>query len=420
MKIVVTDPNLAPHRDRLEAMLPPGSDVRWHPGGAPDEELRDAEVFVGSRFTAEMGVPPSVCVERVRIEAARRALAEGDEPIETLARRLGFGTGETLRRAFHRDYPDDIRPSGLAAFLAHAGTVVEFTVPLVLVLSRGGAVTVTAAAVMLAFHLNILVSLPMGVPLEWNVYMLFGIVFLFVHNAAYGFSDVTEPLPVILLIGALVCGVVLGNLFPRKVSFLIGMRYYAGNWDTSMWCLTPSAVAKIERHVTKAASLPRAQLETLYGPEVADLLGHKGYAFRAMHTHGRALFGLVPRACGPDHETRYVPVDGEFVAGPTVGWNFGEGHLHNERLVAALQERCGFEEGEVRVIVLDAQPIQRQRQEYRLIDAATGEFERGHVEVRDMLDWQAWEDGIPVRVETSADRAEATPRAGRDPGVELA
>ena len=325
-----------------------------------------------------------------------------------------------LRRAFHRDYPDDIRPSGLAAFLAHAGTVVEFTVPLVLVLSRGGAVTVTAAAVMLAFHLNILVSLPMGVPLEWNVYMLFGIVFLFVHNAAYGFSDVTEPLPVILLIGALVCGVVLGNLFPRKVSFLIGMRYYAGNWDTSMWCLTPSAVAKIERHVTKAASLPRAQLETLYGPEVADLLGHKGYAFRAMHTHGRALFGLVPRACGPDHETRYVPVDGEFVAGPTVGWNFGEGHLHNERLVAALQERCGFEEGEVRVIVLDAQPIQRQRQEYRLIDAATGEFERGHVEVRDMLDWQAWEDGIPVRVETSADRAEATPRAGRDPGVELA
>ena len=46
--------------------------------------------------------------------------------------------------------------------------------------------------------------------------------------------------------------------------------------------------------------------------------------------------------------------------------------------------------------------------------------ERGHVEVGDMLDWQAWEDGIPVRVETSADRAEAAPRAGRDPGVELA
>ncbi|MBB2989576.1 phosphoglycerate dehydrogenase-like enzyme [Mycolicibacterium iranicum] len=54
MKIVVIDPNLAPHRDRLEAGLPPGSEVRWHVGGAPDDELRDAEVFVGSRFTADM------------------------------------------------------------------------------------------------------------------------------------------------------------------------------------------------------------------------------------------------------------------------------------------------------------------------------------------------------------------------------
>ncbi|TDD88864.1 GlxA family transcriptional regulator [Actinomadura rubrisoli] len=54
------------------------------------------------RFTAELGVPPAAYVERVRVEAARRALAEGDEPVEALARRLGFGTGETLRRAFHR------------------------------------------------------------------------------------------------------------------------------------------------------------------------------------------------------------------------------------------------------------------------------------------------------------------------------
>ncbi|MFC4052580.1 GlxA family transcriptional regulator [Actinomadura syzygii] len=64
------------------------------------------------RFTAEMGVPPAAYVERVRVEAARRALAEGDEPVETLARRLGFGTAETLRRAFHRHVgvaPSDFR-----------------------------------------------------------------------------------------------------------------------------------------------------------------------------------------------------------------------------------------------------------------------------------------------------------------------
>jgi len=54
------------------------------------------------RFPAELGLPPAGYVERVRIEAARRALTEGGEPVEAIARRLGFGTAETLRRAFHR------------------------------------------------------------------------------------------------------------------------------------------------------------------------------------------------------------------------------------------------------------------------------------------------------------------------------
>ena len=59
--------------------------------------------------------------------------------------------------------------------------------------------------------------------------------------------------------------------------------------------------------------------------------------------------------------------------------------LHNEQLVAALQKRCHFEPGEVRVVMLDAQPIHRQTQQYRLVDAATGEFERGYVRVADMV-----------------------------------
>jgi transcriptional regulator GlxA family with amidase domain len=68
------------------------------------------------RFTAEMGVPPAAYVEQVRIEAARRALAEGDDPVYAVARRCGFGTAETLRRVFQRhlglapsDYRDRFR-----------------------------------------------------------------------------------------------------------------------------------------------------------------------------------------------------------------------------------------------------------------------------------------------------------------------
>ena len=302
---------------------------------------------------------------------------------------------KSFKRRFHRAYPDDIRPSRLSANLAHGGTVVEFVVPLVLLLSDGGPVTAVAAIVMVCFHLQILTSLPMGVPLEWNVFMIFAIAFLFVENAAVGLGDLGNPL-VLLVIAAAAAVVVLGNLFPHQFSFLPAMRYYAGNWATSLWCFTPSAVAKLDASVTKSARLPAAQLETLYGEETAALLVHKGYAFRAMHTHGRALFGLIPRACGPDHETDYQPHDGEFVAGATLGWNFGDGHLHHEQLLAALQERCAWEPGEVRLIALESQRFWDPRQEYRLVDAATGELERGVVLVSDMLERQPWAGEIPV------------------------
>ncbi|TRW86292.1 hydroxyacid dehydrogenase [Mycolicibacterium sp. 018/SC-01/001] len=54
MKILVADGNLVPHRDRFEALAPPGSDIRWLTDGVPDAELREAQVYVGSRFTADM------------------------------------------------------------------------------------------------------------------------------------------------------------------------------------------------------------------------------------------------------------------------------------------------------------------------------------------------------------------------------
>jgi transcriptional regulator GlxA family with amidase domain len=54
------------------------------------------------RFITEIGTPPGAYVERMRVEAARRALAESADPLDSIARRCGFGTGETLRRVFHK------------------------------------------------------------------------------------------------------------------------------------------------------------------------------------------------------------------------------------------------------------------------------------------------------------------------------
>jgi transcriptional regulator GlxA family with amidase domain len=53
-------------------------------------------------FRAEAGVTPARYVERVRLDAARRALEDTAEPIATIADACGFGTAETMRRAFLR------------------------------------------------------------------------------------------------------------------------------------------------------------------------------------------------------------------------------------------------------------------------------------------------------------------------------
>lgn len=53
-------------------------------------------------FRRETGLTPAAYVEAIRIEAARQRLERGSEPIDAVAARSGFGTPETMRRAFAR------------------------------------------------------------------------------------------------------------------------------------------------------------------------------------------------------------------------------------------------------------------------------------------------------------------------------
>jgi hypothetical protein len=328
--------------------------------------------------------------------------------ISTMLANNPFIPSGALKRALFKRYPDDLRPSGLAGFIAHFSTAVEGLVPLVLFLSHGSWPTTIAAFVMIVFHLNILLAFPMGVPLEWNVFMIFGVLWLFVAHARLGLSDLTNPLPVAILFTVIAGTVVIGNLLPRKVSFLPGMRYYAGNWDTTVWCVKPSADEKFRIGSRALGPMYHLQLERLYKTKEEVLVPiHLAFAFRGMNTHGRALYTLVHRALAGYDEDDYNLCEGENLCAMVLGWNFGDGHMHNECLIDALQQRCGFEPGDVRVVILDSQPIHIQRQEYRLVDAATGEFERGYVDVDDMVTTQPWADDLPVHVQHSTAAGQA-------------
>ena len=76
-----------------------------------------------------------------------------------------------------------------------------------------------------------------------------------------------------------------------------------------------------------------------------------------MHSHGRALNGLLPHAV--DDLDDYIAREGELISNVVNGWNFGDAHFHGRQLLDAVQDRCCFEPGEVRVIYLESEPTAR-------------------------------------------------------------
>ena len=55
-------------------------------------------------FTAETGVTPAKAVERMRLESARERVEHSADPIDVVAREIGFGDPERMRRAFVRAF----------------------------------------------------------------------------------------------------------------------------------------------------------------------------------------------------------------------------------------------------------------------------------------------------------------------------
>jgi hypothetical protein len=290
----------------------------------------------------------------------------------------------------YKDYPDDLRPGLPATVGAHLGTAVEFGLPLLLILTHKGAIGTFALIGMLLFHAHITSTFALGVPLEWNLFMIFSLAFNFGHYGDVPLSTLDNPLLIVVLALIGVVIPVLGNLFPEKISFLPAMRYYAGNWATTVWMFRKDTGAedKLDKGVYKVAPVAVEQLTKLYGTEMAHYFMDKALAFRSMHSHGRALNALVARAA--DDIDEYHVREGEVVSGVVTGWNFGDGHFHHEQLLDAVQEQVGFEPGDVRVIMLESQPFHIQRQRYRIHDAADGLLEEGWVDVAEMVKRGPW------------------------------
>jgi hypothetical protein len=286
-----------------------------------------------------------------------------------------------LKRRLFVSYPDDLRPSRLAAFMARMGTATEYAIPLLLLLSTDPRLIAAVLVVMVCFHGFIAINNPSGMPIEWNLLMIYGGIFLFGFHPEARVGELFAQMPWLgaFLLFCLLAVPLYGNLVPRHVSFLLAMRYYAGNWAYNVWLVRKGSAQRF-RKLVKASGTMREQLEKLL-PDAQAVESALALvpSHRFLHFEGRPLLEALPHAA--DDIDDYEWMDGEVVGGMVLGWNFGDGHLNGRQLLDAVQAQCGFEPGELRVVMVESQPLFGRTMAWQVVDAASGVLAEGETDL---------------------------------------
>lgn len=370
--------------------------------------LRDKCVFLASRAEqyvptmlafalfptwVDMVVAAKIFIVVVWMGAGVSKLQHGfSSTVAIMLQNSPWNGSRKLRMASVRDFPNDIRPSKFTHFMAHVGgTTCEIVVPLVLLFSPWPWLTWLAIVSIWALHTFIISTIPLAVPLEWNVFFMFCAGFLFANfpaGSGYGVGDI-EPLLLVAVLVVALFGIVLGAIWPQYVSFLIGMKQYAGNWASTTWAFRDKEKEdRLNERIVKASDNQIDQIEPIFGKEISEIFIQKAMAFRMMHPMGRMHISLQMRH-NPDIDTRVLR-EGEFVGNVLLGWNFGDGHCNDERLVEAVQQRCNYEPGDLTVVFTESQPMFSKKVQYRVIDAALGTVEKGWYHNDDAAHEQPW------------------------------
>ncbi len=88
-------------RDIVDSVIgDPGAD---HSIASMAVKAAVSERHLARMFHEQIGMTPARFVEQARLEAAKVLLATGDQSQDTVARRAGFGTTDTMRRTFRRN-----------------------------------------------------------------------------------------------------------------------------------------------------------------------------------------------------------------------------------------------------------------------------------------------------------------------------
>ena len=128
---------------------------------------------------------------------------------------------------------------------------------------------------MVVFHLFIISTFPLAVPLEWNVLFAYATRLPVPRLPDLARLRASPTCPrrgwPCSIVAALLFFPILGNFRPDKVSFLPSMRQYAGNWASAMWAFAPGAEDKLNK-VTRSATNQVDQFVAFgYEPQWAEI-----------------------------------------------------------------------------------------------------------------------------------------------------
>jgi hypothetical protein len=258
------------------------------------------------------------------------------------------------------------------AGMAHAGTALELAVPLVLGSPTAGPARRRPGADAV-LHTFITSSVPMGVPLEWNVMVVYGGFALFWRHPER--RVVRRRPPARRVPGR-------SRSSACRSSATCGRTRSRSCWRCATTRATGPTACGCSAATATASSIGSPsppwihdQLARFYDPRTAVGLVGKVIGFRLMHLHGRALPTLLPKAVdAPTSRT---------TSGSTASWSRASRSAGTSATAtsttraccAAIQAQCGFEPGELRCVFVEAQPLER---------------ERGELEVADLRQRQPW------------------------------
>jgi hypothetical protein len=312
---------------------------------------------------------------------------------------------KALKLGLFRNFPDDLRPSQFAERMAHFGHVSEIAIPIIFLIAEatGNHGLLLAGCVLFTgFHAFIGLNNPNGMPVEWNILMIYGGWFLFwLHPEASVFDLTQTPFLLAALLFSLAAVPLFGNLVPSRVSFLPSMRYYAGNWAYNVWMFKKNGSTKKLEKLKKTSKNVNEQLaDLLPDPNEFEIAKAMMCVSRFMHFEGRPLLEALPVAV--DDIEDYEWFEGEVFGGMVLGWNFGDGHLNGEQLLRAIQPICEFDEGDVRVISVEGQPLFGPTMQWRVYDAVRGKIAEGETVMADYTEHQPWPTGEVAKALTKA------------------